>query len=98
MVELRSEVEWFAKIMEKKLRENDHKGGWHRDGLGALLKRIEEELDEAKEALEDFTIAVSMEGENKDEAARKAIDELADIANFCMMAADRVKHLRHRRG
>lgn len=39
---LRPEVRWFAGLMEDKLRENDHKGGWRRamDAAEELLNEL----------------------------------------------------------
>ncbi|MGE7271378.1 hypothetical protein ACQKK5_07950 [Brevibacillus panacihumi] len=43
---IRSEVTWFAEEMEKKLRENDHKGGWEDCDILWLYGRLLEEVDE----------------------------------------------------
>lgn len=75
-VELRPVVQWFAEQMELKLRENDHKGGWHEDDPESLVDRIREEVEElADEALEF-------------ERPKSAIAEAADVANMAMMVAD----------
>jgi len=70
----RREVEWFAGMMEKKLRANDHKGGWHNCKNDYLFKRIREEITELADAIlyEDGDV----------------IDEAVDVANFAMMIAD----------
>jgi NTP pyrophosphatase (non-canonical NTP hydrolase) len=48
--ELRPEVLEFAKIMESKLRENDHKAGWKGDDPEALSLRCQQELVELQNA------------------------------------------------
>ena len=45
-MKLRPEVQWFAEQMERKLRANDHKGGWQDDTELALLIRLLEETSE----------------------------------------------------
>lgn len=45
-VKLRPEVAAFAQLMERTLRENDHKDGWKEDSPHALLIRLREETDE----------------------------------------------------
>jgi len=42
----RPEVKAFAMVMEKKLLENDHKSGWKRMSLTALIGRLLEESAE----------------------------------------------------
>jgi len=69
----RREVRWFAERMERKLQQNDHKGGWNNDSFHALLRRMREEVDELESAQSD---------------QEKLIDECADVANFAMMIAE----------
>ena len=78
----------FAEIMERKLAANRHKGdrpGWLACRPEWLFARLVEEVGEA---------AAIMRGSEDDGwgAAAKLESELADIANFCMMLADRVRH------
>lgn len=96
--ELRPEVLAFAHLMERKLRENDHKPGWKRDNPQALLCRIGDETRE-------LALAVAGWGANltqgMDDLGRGADPlsladrqirvgrEAADVANFAMMVADR---------
>ncbi len=70
----RNAVLTFANAMEHTLRANDHKGGWSPDNCseGYLEDKLEGEMGEY------FAI------KNK-ERAGKDLDELVDIANFCMM-------------
>jgi hypothetical protein len=77
----------FAKRMEAKLAKNRHKGdreGWLKDHPWNLVERI---LDETVEVQQCFTDAGS--GPQFDDAEKLA-NECADVANFCMMVADRV--------
>ena len=53
---LRPSVLRFAWMMEKRLRENDHKGGWHGALPQELLGRLQEEVQELDDAV-DFVIA-----------------------------------------
>lgn len=76
---MREEVRWFSEAMERKLAENDHKGGWHNADTIYLLKRLEEELQELQEA-------ALLNYENE-----KVISESVDVANFAMMIADKYR-------
>jgi len=46
--DVRPEVITFAIKMERKLRENDHKGGWLNDYYDYLITRLEDEVEELK--------------------------------------------------
>ncbi len=65
----------FSVEMERKLRFNDHKGGWQDDTLMALLGRLREETNELQVAIGGGS-------------AEEVLDEAADIANFALMIAD----------
>jgi NTP pyrophosphatase (non-canonical NTP hydrolase) len=90
-MEIRPEVMAFAKVMEAKLRENDHKGGWKGCDVGRLLGYLREETDELAKELGNTTPCGCREAgchhtpwRNPQRVAREA----ADIANFAMMIAD----------
>jgi NTP pyrophosphatase (non-canonical NTP hydrolase) len=73
----------FAVEMEKKLAENDHKGGWDDCEPEWLLKRLREETRE---------LAKLVRAEPNDrvaslETATQVAREAADVANFAMMIA-----------
>lgn len=72
---VRPVVAWFAKHMERKLRANEHKGGWLEDDHWDLFKAASDELSELNEAM----------SRPDDE---KIIEEAADVANMVMMVAD----------
>lgn len=75
-VSCRTSVNWFAKQMELKLRENDYKGGWGRCSHSWLLNRLKQEVVELEKALD---IVDNQEN---------VIKEAADVANFALMIAD----------
>lgn len=88
--EIRPQVMAFARLMEAKLRENDHKGGWWHDGTDALLKRLLEEtrelaaLTETSGAWCSAPPSAALDAVKRAEVGREA----ADVANFAMMIAD----------
>lgn len=73
--ECRREVRLFAQLMERRLRENDHKSGWKQDIAPTLFRRLQQETAELDGAI-DFGRAVDI------------VREAADVANFAMMIAD----------
>lgn len=76
MVGQRDDVAWFANLMEKVLRENDHKGGWYGCQMSYLKRRLGQEVKELRKALDE---------ERDDDVVLEA----ADVANFAMMIACR---------
>lgn len=82
LAECRPEVQRFALLMEQKLRENDHKGGWQRDRWRDLSRRLDEEHGELRAVAAGCSADAS--AERRGEVAREA----ADVANFAMMIAD----------
>ena len=77
-IEIRSEVLMFAKVMEKKLRRNDHKGHWKNGGYEDFqwfVDRLKEEVEELEEALDS-------------RIPEDIADEAADVANYAMMIMD----------
>ena len=101
----RPAVERFAALMEEVLRQNDHKGGWEREGKAWLLWRALDEFAEllrvATNTSHGYLVAgmVSMaarelmDGDVKFNAANgvEAVrGEIADVANFLMMLHDRL--------
>lgn len=80
-MELRPAVRKFAEAMERKLQEHDHdrgEDGWLADDPASLLPRIEEELEELKDACSPWHFS----------QAERARDEAVDVANFAMMIYD----------
>jgi len=75
-VAIRDEVMQFARMMEVKLRLNDHKAEWPSIRvLSWYTNRLRDELNELEEALAYGDI-------------RGIVNELVDCANFEMMMAD----------
>ena len=89
----RESVCWFSGLMETKLRENDHKGHWRNCDLEYMEQRIREEIAELSAALMQYQVASL----SPHEATRtrylgdRVKREAADVANFAMMIADRVR-------
>ena len=76
-------VDDFAKAMEAKLEVNRHKGdreGWLGDSMNQLLGRCMEEFCELSNAVLDK------------KSPQEVRDEAADVANFCMMIADKYNY------
>jgi len=44
-VNLRPQVQKFAELMELRLREHDHKGGWEKDDVRTLTRRLVANVD-----------------------------------------------------
>lgn len=76
---VRSSVQQFGKDMERKLRKNDHKGGWGEASNAWLVRRMFDEVGELMEAI----IA--------GHPAEDVIDECADVANLAHMIADNAR-------
>lgn len=83
-IELRPVLKEFVMEMERKLRINDHKTGWHDCAIEWLLNRAYEELDEVRDAYKN-------RGDIYSGDHQKIIMECADVANFMMMIADNVQ-------
>jgi thiamine monophosphate synthase len=72
---VRRPVRAFAVLMEKRLRENDHKGGWSSSPVAWLITRFNDEVRELNDACDDYDLPA-------------IIHEAIDSANFAMMIAD----------
>ncbi len=92
-LKLRKEVAAFAQLMEAKLRENDHKGGWKYEVTSYLSRRLGNELKELRAAVAARHKEL-MQGWPPISAEKRAGHavtvgrEAADVANFAMMIAD----------
>ncbi len=81
--DLRGSVERFASDMEKKLRANNHKGGWEHESYTYLLTRLRQEFEELTDALKDEpTAALPFE------QYLNGMAECVDVANLAMMIHD----------
>lgn len=89
MAKPRTEVQRFAELMESKLRENTHKGGWDHEGPGYFSKRIGDEMRELRSVLDEYRVAHrARPSAVTDDLRRRIGREAADVANFAMMIAD----------
>ena len=68
----------FALVMQEKLDDNADKGGWEDTSFGYLLERLEEEIEELKNAIKEKSSAFDISR------------ECADVANFAMMISDNI--------
>lgn len=86
----RERILWFSRRMEKKLRQNDHKGHWRNCTRAYLLRRLRTELKELAAESGNFgrLTKKSMTDAGLQDSARALISEAADVANFAMMLAD----------
>lgn len=84
LTSIRPTLQWFAKQMEAKLKENDHKTGWSQIPCFRLLCRLREETME----LSDQLLMNNMNYHRPPEDLDMIIQEAADVANFAMMIAD----------
>lgn len=77
----RPEVRAFATAMEAQLAANDHKPGWKADKAMDLLDRLDEEVEELRQAI--------MRPSGYEEGDRAVVSkEAADVGNFAMMISD----------
>ena len=88
----REEVRWFATAMEKALKENDHKPGWHNSRIAYLIRRLDQEVLELKEAAgltcSQCGAFVKKGSSYRPDNRSRILHECVDVANFAMMIAD----------
>lgn len=87
-MKLRSSVRWFAGEMERRLRANDHKGGWSggKEDM-QFCDRAKDSIEQAQHA--SYSLLV---GTGPNPTARAVvIQEAADAANYMMFVADNAK-------
>lgn len=80
----RREVMDFAVLMERELRNNDHKGGWKECDAYELAQRVTEEANELLPEALQASIHSPVPSEFRDSVG----EEAADVANMAMMVAD----------
>lgn len=83
---VRPQVASFVALMEAKLRDNDHKGGWKMCTVRYLSRRLGNELKELRGVLTGFGALSWING--RSERIEAIGREAADVANFAMMIAD----------
>jgi hypothetical protein len=94
----RPEVRAFADLMEAKLRENDHKGGWANGHPCHLFDRLKEEAGELGLVIYHGVPSARRERLTVPPDPLKVGREAADVANFAMMIADVCGALAPQRG
>jgi hypothetical protein len=90
-VETRPAINYLAKIMEMKLRVNDHKPHWSSISLRVLFSNLLGEVEELKESL--GVLEYSYSDEEMKSKLMETIFEAADVANFCAIIADNCRTL-----
>ena len=90
-MKLRKEVLWFARQMETKLRENDHRGGWDDSNTAYLFRRLSEERRELRRVFDADEKRYRSGLSSTREYPVKLAREAADVANFAMMIADNAR-------
>jgi hypothetical protein len=88
-ITLRYEVLKFAELMEKKLRENDHKRTWEDLHPLDIIRAADKERDEVLLLLHKYNLDWNEFDKHKEEIS----GECADNANFWMMLSDLVMTL-----
>ncbi|RKN86767.1 hypothetical protein [Paenibacillus ginsengarvi] len=79
----REPVRWFAGLMESRLLENDYKGGWGPENCS--MDFLSEQMDRKCRRY------VGLNGSG--DTPEGFINTLADIANYAMMLADRMRRV-----
>jgi len=80
---VRPEVRVFARLMEERLKANDHKGGWKKCTFSYLVARLLQEVND------ELIPALLERDQVLPSTSIKVAKEAADVANFAMMIADR---------
>lgn len=75
--EMRESVKMFAELMEKKLKENDHKGGWGHEQYGYFCTKLHETI-----------LKLTVQRFEHDPDWIKVIEDSIDLANYAMMASE----------
>ena len=78
--QINESVEGFTTAMKQKLYKNIHKGIWTECSLDYLVNRLDEEVRELNDPIDQL--------DGSDESVFGVIDECVDVANFVMMIAD----------
>jgi hypothetical protein len=86
-------IEWFTGAMLRKFNENSHKRGWDDIDLTYGDMRLKQEYEELHLELELFEFG-DLDAEDRSQTAERIINEAADVANFAMMVAWKVRHER----
>jgi len=89
----RQSVQNFAQEMERKLRDNEHKGNWLNTDLLDMLDKLTEEKQELVRAVKKHNANYYSPNQPIDKNIMQQVtDEAADVANIAMMVADIVRY------
>ena len=83
----------FSERMEEKLEMNRHKGdreGWLKEDIEFFLRRIKQETEEVRKLIVNKLGTFDLDSVTAEDV-RDIQKECADVANFCMMLADKVE-------
>jgi hypothetical protein len=80
--DIRESVIWFAREMEKVLKQNDHKIHWSQCDMDYLIDCLHKEMEE-------LGIRLIHGLSHKEEVIKEAVD----VANFAMMIADKYRNI-----
>jgi NTP pyrophosphatase (non-canonical NTP hydrolase) len=95
MEAVRDEVATFSLEMERILKKNDLKGGWHTASLSWLFMKLAEEFGEVGEEMRKLSrMKCELELANVFLTMDRLCDELVDVANVAMMIHDNTKRLK----
>jgi NTP pyrophosphatase (non-canonical NTP hydrolase) len=90
--DIRHQVTHFSRLMEEKLRVNDHKGGWDDCHPFWLLAKLTEEIGELGESITKMYPSDGSNGDLGDSWNQgllvATIDEAVDVGNVAMMMVD----------
>ena len=94
---LRPEVSWFARQMERTLRKHDAKGGWDGCEISDLQCALKREVREMRQAIMFLRAAEDRAYRNNTQLRRskleRVIEEATDVANYAMMIADNTNRM-----
>ena len=84
-----SKTQKFTELMAKRLKENDHKGGWEDCNEAYLLKLLEQEVKELSDVIKNINpFMPESKFPEQTQLKKVAIREATDVANFALMIAD----------
>jgi hypothetical protein len=85
-MEPRSEVQWFSGEMERALRDNDYKRGWHNKDHQYLLSKLQKAIERIEHEIND------LDPDSGKPCDILVIKEAVHAANFAMIIADNMRN------
>ena len=92
-VNVRGRVSYFAGLMERQLKLNDQKGGWSQCHPLWLLAKLNEEVGELGQRLNELYAPDGKRFSHPDEFIVETTQEAVDVANVAMMLFDVLSEL-----